>query len=51
MDNLEKKYWFEILPSLSESEAKRFEDILKDYRNKKTLLDNQYKNAIHALEN
>lgn len=51
LDDLEKKYWLEILPSLNDQEADRIESILVDFKKKKDLLEKQYKNSLHALEN
>jgi len=50
LDQLEKKYWRELIPSISEKEAQAFQTILEDEKRKLQKLERDYKNAIHAVE-
>jgi len=50
LDPLEKKYWRELIPSISEKEAQAFQTILEDERKKLQKLESDYKKAIYAVE-
>lgn len=50
LDQLEKKYWRELIPLITDREAQAFQTILEDEKRKLQKLERDYKNAIHAVE-
>ncbi len=49
MDNNEKQYWFDILPSMTDDQIDRLFDILETERKKLEELEVRYQEEIRAL--
>ena len=49
MDDTERQYWFDIMPSMSKDQIKRLFDILDTERKKLEALEAQYQEEIKAL--
>ncbi len=49
MDNSERQYWFDILPSMNTDQVQRLSDILETERKKLDELEQKYQTEIDAL--
>jgi hypothetical protein len=49
MDNDEKQYWFDIMPSMTDSQIDRLFNILDTEKRKLEALENKYQNEIKQL--
>lgn len=49
MDDSERQYWFDILPSMNEDQVKRLTDILETERKKLDDLEKKYQTEIETL--
>ena len=49
MDNSEKQYWFDILPSMTDDQIDRLQDILETEKRKLEELDAKYQEEIRNL--
>lgn len=49
MDNEERQYWFDIMPSMTESQIKRLFDILDTERKKLAELEDKYQKQVKVL--
>ncbi|HBA44940.1 TPA: hypothetical protein DEG21_03760 [Patescibacteria group bacterium] len=49
MDNNEKQYWFDILPSMTDEQVDRLFDILETERKKLEELESKYQDEIKNL--
>lgn len=49
MDDAERQYWFDILPSMNDDQVKRLYDILETERQKLDELEQKYQKEIETL--
>jgi hypothetical protein len=49
MDDSERQYWFDILPSMNEDQVKRLYDILETEKKKLDELEQKYQKEIESL--
>ncbi len=49
MDDSERQYWFDILPSMNADQVQRLYDILETERRKLDELEKKYQNEIESL--
>lgn len=49
MDNAEKQYWFDILPSMTDAQVQKLYDILETERKKLEALEQKYQQEIEQL--
>jgi len=49
MDDSERQYWFDILPSMNEDQVKRLYDILETEKKKLSELEAKYQKEIESL--